>query len=177
MLIHLIPRRFAWLLMISVLSPACLSCAAASALMAAAPLGDTLPANLVNTVQKPHGSGIAVRYRVNGTAVTGQAVTITLIFDAVRDDSAAVRFTADKELQLSGPVDAPSLPRGLSQRELQVTPRSDGVFYVNVFTTQAGATSVVSVPIQSGHVPPKLRKPGQLQPAGNGERIISMPVP
>jgi len=135
-----------------------------------------LPANLVSTVQKPNGSGIAVRYRVDGGAVAHQPHAITLIFEGVKDDAATVHFTADPELQPSGLPAQVTLPRGASQLVLQVTSQSDGLFYVNVFTMQAGATSVISVPVQSGSIGPKLRKLGESKPAADGERIISLPV-
>jgi len=127
-------------------------------------------------MQKPNGSGIDVRYRVDRAAAAHRPMTITLVFDGVKDVAATVHFTADKELQSSGLAALMTLPLGTSQLALQVMPQSDGLFYVNVFTTQAGASSVTSVPVQSGSVGPKLNKLGEAKPTADGERIISLPV-
>lgn len=175
--LHSSPRGFRWTLAILTLSTACFSYAAAPTPVKANPISGPVPANLVHTMQKPNGSRVKVSYRVDAGAVANQPVTITLIFDGVTDDSATVHFTADPELHLSGTPALVSLPKGSSQTALQVTPSSDGLFYVNVFTAQAGATSVISVPVQQGSAKPKLQQLGKPKPAVNGERIISMPVP
>lgn len=181
MSIHSNHRRLAWRLAALALSTACLSCGAGPASSTtsatATPISRALPTDLVSTMQKPNGSRITVRYRVEGTATINQPVTITLVFDVVTDDTATVRLTADPELLMSGVAAKVTLPKGSSELSLQATPRSDGLFYVNVFTTQAGATSVISVPVQSGNTAPKLSQQGEAKQAPDGERLIALPVP
>jgi hypothetical protein len=169
-------KRVSGCLAVLALSAACVSYSAASPSVAAVTVSGPLPADLVSTIQKPNGSGIAVRYRVDGAVVAHQPIMITLIFDGVKNDAATVHFTADTELQFGDLSALVTLPQGSSQIDLRVTPQSDGLFYVNVFTSQAGATSVISVPVLSGSVDPKLRKLGESKPAAGGERIISLPV-
>jgi len=177
MSIYSVPNHHSWRIVALVLSTVCLSCAAMPGSDKPAPIASPVPSGLISTVQKPNGSRIAVRYRLEGRAVINQPLMITLIFDAVTDQAATVHFTADQELQLNGVAAQVALPNGSSQLALQVVPRKDGLFYLNVFTAQAGATSVISIPVQSGTVSPKLRKLGESKPAVDGDRIISMPVP
>lgn len=171
------PHHYSWRVVALVLSTVCFSCAAIPASDKPVPVASPVPSTLVSTVQKPGGSRITVRYRLEGRAVTNQPLTITLIFDAVTDQAATVHFTADQELQLNAGVAQVALPRGSTQLAVQVTPRSDGLFYLNVFTFQAGANSVISIPVQSGIGSSKLRKLGDSKPTVDGDPIISMPVP
>lgn len=169
--------NFAWPIAALALSLASVSCSGTPAAVIATSTPTLLPANLITAMQKPNGSKVGVRYRVDGGAAVRQDATITMIFDAVTDSSASVRFTSDPELQLTGVSGPVSLPSGTSQVVLTATPQRSGLFYVNVFTTQAGATSVMSIPVRTGNIDPKLQKLGETKPAGQGERIISMPVP
>ena len=169
--------NFAWPIAALALSMASLSCGGAPASVGATSTPVSLPANLITAMQKPNGSKVNVRYRVDGGAAVGQGATITMIFDAVIDSSASVRFTSDPGLQLTGVSGPVSLPLGTSQVVLTAIPQRSGLFYVNVFTTQAGATSVMSIPVSMGNIDPKLQKLGEMKPADKGERIISMPVP
>ena len=169
--------NFAWPIAALTLSMASLSCGGTPASVVATSTPALLPANLTTAMQKPNGSKVDMRYRVDGGAAVRQDVTITMIFDAVNDSSASVRFTSDPDLQLTGVSGPVSLPPGTSQVLLTAIPQRSGLFYVNVFTTQAGATSVMSIPVRTGNIDPKLQKLGETKPAGQGERIISMPVP
>lgn len=159
-------------------SLASMSCAGIAAPLVALPVSASAPPQgLTTALQKPHGSGIVVRYRVDGGTAMGQPATITLMFDGVTDAAAQVRFTADAGLLVPG-VNVPvALPGGASQLSLQATPQADGLYYVNVFTRQGGATSVMSVPVHAGTAAPKLRSMGQSKPAVQGDRIIALPVP
>ena len=169
--------NFAWPIAALTLSMASLSCGGTPASVVATSTPTLLPSNLITAMQKPNGSKVDVRYRVDGGAAARQAATVTMIFDAATDSSATVRFTSDPDLQLTGVSGPVSLPPGTSQVVLNAIPQRSGLFYVNVFTTQAGVTSVMSIPVRTGNIDPKLQKLGETNPAGQGERIISMPVP
>lgn len=168
--------NFAWPIAALILSMASLSCSGTPFPVAATSTSTPLPAHLIAAAQKPNGSKVNIRYRVDGGAVARQNATVTIIFDAVTDASAAVRFTSDPGLQLTGVSGPVALPQGASQIVLQAIPQTDGLFYVNVFTTQAGATSVMSIPVRTGNIDPKLQKLGETKPSGQGEHIISMPA-
>ncbi len=58
---------------------------------------------------------------------------------------------------------------------VQATPTSEGIAYVNVFTTQNGVTSVTSIPLRAGTAAAKLRPGGDLKKVPAGESVISMP--
>lgn len=80
----------------------------------------------------------------------GQPTTVTLVFGAVRDTQATVRFTTDAVLTLTSALAPLKLfPLGESQLVVQAVPHTGGLFYINIFTTQDGITSVTSVPVQT----------------------------
>lgn len=138
----------------------------------------TLAGGLTTAAQKANGAGVTVRYRVDDGAGAQQPATITLIFNAVEDANAAVRFTTDAGLRLTGTLSSSmSLPSGMSQLVLQATPQTEGLFYLNVFTTQAGTTSVTSVPVQTKGAVPQRQQIGEVKVTGNGEHIVAIPVP
>lgn len=129
---------------------------------------------MITAHQKPNGSGVVVRYRVEGTPQVGKASTITLEFAGVSDaGGATARFTSDAELALDAGTPASlGLTQGTTSASLQVTPTMEGRYYVNIFTAQRGAKSVTSVAVQVG-VKPERAKP---QAAGEPEPVIVMPV-
>jgi len=137
---------------------------------------------MVQAAQKPGGSGVGVRYRVQGTPAVGKPTQVEIMFGRVRDaNGATLQFTADPSLQL----DAGGVPTTLAAGEntrvtVTVTPRQEGLAYLNVFTTQRGATSSTSIPIQTGAAGVSSSKKGmagsQLKDAPDGDKILSMPV-
>ncbi len=114
-----------------------------------------------------------MQYRVDASAGAGQPASVRLIFSGVTDPDASVRFTADASL--SSPASA-GLPIGTSELTLRIVPSSDGLFYLNAFISQRGATSVVSIPVSSGKAEPKLKSMGESKPTPDGEKIIPLPV-
>lgn len=136
------------------------------------------PQGWTTAVQKANGAGIVVQYRIENGAAAQQPLTVTVVFSAVTDPGATVRFTTDAGLQLTGAaIPSVSLPLGMSELVLQATPQREGLFYLNIFTTQAGTTSVTSVPIQTSHVTPQLIQVGEAKVSGRGDRIIAISVP
>jgi len=135
---------------------------------------------MVQAAQKPNGSGVAVRYRVQGTAAVGQPTQVDLVFGRVRDaEGATLQFTADAALRLDASAAPATLAAGDRTRvTVTVTPQQEGLAYLNVFTTQRGATSSTSIPIQTGAPGVSSNKgmAGKLKDAPDGDKILSMPV-
>jgi hypothetical protein len=129
------------------------------------------------TVRKPNGSGVDVQYSIEESARVGHATPVVIQFGGVTDPTGgSARFTADSGLTLSG-ADELRLPAGeTTSVTLQATPTSEGIAYVNVFTTQNGVTSVTSIPLRAGTAAAKLRPGGELKKVPAGESVISMPA-
>lgn len=132
---------------------------------------------LVQSPEKSSGSGITVRYRLDGTPAAGRPTRVVLVLAGVTDaDQASVRLAADPDLELQGDSGPARLaPGGPTTIELTVTPRSDGLRYLNIFTTQHGITSATAVPIQAGEAAPA-RPSGKLQGDPKGDKLITLPV-
>ena len=134
------------------------------------------PAPMTTAVQKSNDSGVTVQYRVDGASQAGRATSVALQFDGVTDpQGASVRFTVDPGLTLrsGAPLTLPAGQR--STATVSVVSESDGLRYLNVFVTQAGASSAISIPIQTGAAP--LMKPqGDIQSTREGDSIITMPA-
>lgn len=128
---------------------------------------------MVEAPQKSNGAGVSIRYRVEGTPRVGQPSIIRLEFGGVSElGGASARFTSDDELELDAASPSElNLPPGNSAAMLRVTPRAAGRFYVNVFTSQRGARSAISVPVQVGDRP----APRARSQAVDGAAIV-MPV-
>jgi hypothetical protein len=133
-------------------------------------------AGLRIAVQKSNGARVVVRYKVAPTTGVGLPATVSLTFSAVTDAAATVRFTSDAGLRLLASQASVALPLGSSALDIQVTPEADGLFYLNVFTTQNGATSAMSIPVAGGGGTPKLDAVGVTKPSAGGQKIISLPV-
>jgi hypothetical protein len=128
--------------------------------------------------QKKNGSGVQVAYRLEGTPTVGKPLTITLQFDRVSDaEGGAVDFTTDSELVMNSSITKKTLTakRSTSQ-QIIVTPQNEGLFYVNVFTEQAGRKSAAAIPVQVGKTVAVMKTLGKVTTDANGERIISMPA-
>lgn len=135
------------------------------------------PAGMTRAVKKPNGSGIDVQYAVDGSPQIGRNTAVTLRFDGITDPAGgSVRFSADAGLTLTGAGSVP-LPVGVvTTVTVQAAPASEGIAYLNVFTTQNGVTSATSVPIRVGKSDPSMRSNGDARKTPAGEAVISMPV-
>ena len=153
-----------------------------SSALVAAPLqacaADGFPhvaSKMTTAPMKANGSGVSVEYRVDA-ASAGQPASVVINFDQVTDPvGASVRLTVSGGLTLNGDV----APRVLAAGEkatltVPVVAPADGVGYLNVFTTQSGATSVTSIPV--GKSPSAMPSSGDLKQTPNGDAIISIPV-
>jgi hypothetical protein len=127
---------------------------------------------------KSNGSGVSVQYRVDGAPQPGSALPIVLSFDGITDPAgASVRLTAEGGLSLVGGEATQALPAGKATTlTVQVVPGAEGVGYLHVFTTQRGATSATSVPVQVGKAPSALPASDALKQTPAGDKIHAMPV-
>lgn len=127
---------------------------------------------------KSNGSGVSVQYRVDGTPQVGSAVSVVLSFDGITDSAgASARLTAEGGLSLIGAGGTQPLPAGeTTTLTVQVVPSAEGIGYLHVFTTQRGATSATSVPVQVGKTPAALPASGTLKETPEGDKIRAMPV-
>jgi len=127
---------------------------------------------------KSNGSGIAVQYRIDGTPEAGVAVPVVLTFDGVTDPAGgSLRLTSEGGLSFDQALATSALPRGqLTTITVNVVPAAAGIAYLHVFTTQNGATSATSVPIQVGKAPAALPSAEVLKQDAAGEKVRSMQV-
>ncbi len=169
---HLVARAFCAALAAST----SISCAAGLPTLVAAPGQPATGAGFITAVQKSNGSRVVVRYKVSSASGAGVPVTVNLTFGAVNDAAANVRFTSDAGLRLIASQAPMPLPMGSSELDFQAVSESDGLFYINVFTTQNGATSAMSIPVAVGNGKPRLDAMGVTKPSTAGEKIISIPV-
>jgi len=134
-------------------------------------------AAMTKAPQKAGGSGVALQYRVDATPQIGRATPVVLQFDGVTEpQGATVRLSADAGLTLQS-SDTLALPAGRrTTATVTVVSERDGLAYLNVFITQSGAMSAVSIPVQTGTAAPVLKSIGELKSAPDGEKIITMPA-
>jgi hypothetical protein len=127
---------------------------------------------------KSNGSGVAVQYRVDGTPEVGATVRVVLSFDGITDPAgAALRLTTEGGLAMGATPAAVTLPAGQATTiTVEVVPSAQGIGYLHVFTTQNGATSATSIPVQVGKAPTSLPAAGELKQDAAGEKIRSMQV-
>lgn len=127
--------------------------------------------------QKPGGAGVKLQYRLEATPQVGRATPIVLNFDGVTAaNGATVRLVADSGLTLQGSSTL-ALPAGKrSTATVAVVSEAEGLAYLNVFIAQDGASSAVSIPIQTGSAAPTLKSTGEMKPTPGGDSIITMPV-
>ena len=132
----------------------------------------------VQTTAKRGGSGVNVAYRIEGAApqpnvparITVQLSGVTAL------EGAAVSFSAEAPAWLQSAAALSVKPNQTSTASLQLTAPSDGTYYVNVLTTQAGRSSIVQIPVKVGSGAAKLEKHGREQTTPGGERVISLPA-
>lgn len=127
--------------------------------------------------RKANDSGVALQYRVDGVAQVGRPIAVYLQFNGVTDQAgASVRFSTDAGLTLKG-VDTLTLPVGQStSATATLVSDREGLAYLNVFISQGGVTSAVSIPVQTGTAAPSMKPAGEMKSSADGEKIISLPA-
>jgi uncharacterized membrane protein len=100
-----------------------------------------------------------------------------LQFDGVTDpDGATVRFSTDAGLTLSGSRHPGAADGKRTTATVTVASEREGLAYLNVFITQNGAMSAISIPIQTGATAPSMKGAGEVKSSSEGEKIISSPA-
>ena len=127
--------------------------------------------------RKPNDSGVKLRYRLDGVPQAGKPTVVVLQFEGVSDPAgASVMLTVDAGLTLSGGASLSLPPGQRSDTSVTVVSQGEGLAYLNVFITQRGRTSAISIPIQTGTAAPAMKGGGEIKPLPNGENIISLPA-
>ena len=144
----------------------------------AAGASDKSATGMTTAAMKANGSGVVVQYRVDSASQTGQSVSVVINFDNVTDPAGAtVSLTATGGLSLDRVAATYALPAGKSTTlTVPVAPPADGIGYLNIFTTQGGATSATSIPVQVGKAPSALPKRNELKETPEGDKVLSIPV-
>ena len=134
-------------------------------------------APMTTAARKPNDSGVTLRFRLDAVPQVGRGTPVVLEFGGVTDpDGATVHFTVDAGLKVSG-SDALALPMASrTTATVTVVSEQEGLAYLNVFITQKGAMSAISIPIQTGAAAPVLKSSGELKSTPDGENIITMPA-
>lgn len=135
----------------------------------------------VQAAAKHGGSGVNLRYAVPESLQPNQAGSLQLQFGGITDDDARVELRTPAGVTLTDASGAAltgaALPRGqITTLSLNVTAATDGMQFVDVFTTQGGRSSAQSVPLKVGKGELVMKKSGDLRIEPNGERVISMPA-
>lgn len=125
-------------------------------------------------VVKANGSRIGVRYTLQGTPAVGSPLRIVLAFSNVGGAGGAASLVAEPGLTLLSAPDRRVLPSGASTWTVEVQPQADGWAYLNVLTTQDGATSALSIPLKVGAATEKLPASPLLKEGAQGERLLIM---
>jgi hypothetical protein len=129
---------------------------------------------------KKGGSGVVVRYKIDGTPAVGKALNMTLSLSGVNSESGASMMVDTKDAGLAMDKQR-TAPQKLASYQatsmpLSVTPQAEGTFYIRVTTQQAGRSSVTLIPIRVGHGKVAMKPTGEVVTTPEGERIISLPA-
>jgi hypothetical protein len=129
---------------------------------------------------KKGGSGVVVRYRIDGTPAVGKPLAISLSFSGVRsEEGAQVSFGTEgaglmMDKQRAAPQKLASYQA--TTMPMSVTPQAEGTSYITVVTEQNGRSSVTMIPVRVGHGKVALKPMGEVVTTPEGEKIISMPA-
>jgi hypothetical protein len=134
----------------------------------------------ITAPSKKSGSGVVVRYRIDGKPTVGKPLAITLSLSGVNSEAGAqASFIADGTGLVMDKQRA--TPQKLASYQattvpMSVTPQAEGTFYITVTTEQNDRTSVTMIPVRVGHGKVALKPMGELTTTPEGEKIISMPA-
>jgi len=145
------------------------------------------PDEKYNVTGKPAGP-VRISYRIIGTPVVGQPVTIDLKVESNVDDmpitlnyrtndSTAMMFP---ESQLQSVALAFLDDERESSQQVTITPMREGRLFLNVAaqmqTENGSLQTVTAIPIQVGGAPRELRENGVVTTDGNDELVRDMPA-
>ena len=127
--------------------------------------------------QKPGGTGVVGEFQLGAPPRPGQPTPVVLQFEGVTaPDGATVRLSPDPGLSLQGGTTLTLPPGSRSTATVLVVSEREGLAYLNLFVTQKGASSAISIPIQTGDSPPLLKSVGEQKATPDGERLIMLPA-
>jgi hypothetical protein len=141
--------------------------------------GENSPPPMQSAPMKSNGSGVVVRYRVDTHPLqVGKAIAVALTLDGITDPlGASLRLAVDGGLSLGTIAVTRNLPPGEpTSLTVEVVPAAEGTAYLHVFTTQYGATSATSIPVQVGKSADTLPYNGDVKQGPGGDKILPMPV-
>lgn len=124
---------------------------------------------------KAQGSGVLVSYAVPPGVAAGNRVAVRLRLAGARaaqGASVSVRDLVDGRTVLSLQLE----PGEVREVDVWVLARADGVQFLDVLTTQAGRSSVVSVPVRVGGGKTRLSSGGRAAVSATGEAVVVMPA-
>jgi hypothetical protein len=134
------------------------------------------PGTWLQAPMKKGGSGVSVRWHMAATPKVGEPVTLTIELGGLRSPEGARVEVKGENINLARVTGMQALKAGPpQQQQVSFTPTAEGVYFISVFTEQAGRVSAVSLPVQVGKAGVKLEKPGQTTTLPNGERAVIMP--
>ncbi|NCF24648.1 MAG: hypothetical protein GWP60_08930 [Gammaproteobacteria bacterium] len=151
------------------------------------PVAVLTPDEKYSVTGKPQGP-VRIDYRVIGTPVVGQPVTIDLVVKSnvgdepvtlsyEMNDSTAMSFPATQQQTVS--LAFPDEPRRTGQ-QVTVIPAREGRLFLNVtahMQTDTGSLqTITAIPIQVGAAPRRLRENGVVTTDENGELLREMPA-
>ena len=143
---------------------------------AGTPRGKVDERGFVQIDTKKSGSGVRVAYRIDGEPQPGVPATMTVEFRGINAPAGAIAsFGTEEPAVLTGPSTLKLKPGPPQSATVALTAAQDGIYFVNVTTTQAGRSSVVSIPVKVGAGGRRLERPGTVEITPSGERVISLP--
>ena len=134
------------------------------------------PVRAEHPATNAHTSGSGIRIQDTVTRLGSDTVEVLLRVDGVSAaDGATISYTLSGAGQITE-QEKDRLPIGqvaLRRITVRLAPGED--HYLNVFTRQAGRSSVVSIALDKGSVPMKAARSASLSKDGSGRDVILVP--
>jgi hypothetical protein len=132
---------------------------------------------VMGAARKPNDSGVKLTARLDAKPQVGRGTPVTLQFDGVTAaEGATAELSVEPGLMLSGSETLALPANKRTSVTVTVVSEREGLSFLNVFITQKGGTSAISVPIQTGTATPVMKSSGTLETTPEGENIITMPA-
>lgn len=121
-----------------------------------------------------HGAGVDIRHTLERAGA--DTVLVTLRLSGASDPAGATfRYTATGGARLLQADSTPLAAGAAGTREVRVRIDASGAPHLNVFTTQAGRTAVLSIPLVDDPARLKAAPAGSAGRGPAGERLIVVP--
>jgi hypothetical protein len=124
---------------------------------------------------KKSGSGVEMSYRIEGTPVPGSPLIVRLTTSSRTDAQITLRGGEGLVVTNAGSV-LVSAAGQVMQHLVQVTPQTQGRFYLYVESSANGRGSSNAIAVQVGKSDVQRKPSGNVQSMPNGERVISVPA-